>query len=60
MSNFAIYLIGTLLLAAGLAYGAFLLGLGPHWIAILALVIIGFGIMGAVKRTRLKEPSQID
>lgn len=57
MSNFATYMIGVLLLTAALAYGAFLLGLGPHWIAVGALLVFGLGVMGAVKRTRRREPS---
>ncbi len=43
MTNFVVYLIGTLLVVAGLAYGASRLGVSQVWIVAGALVIIGFG-----------------
>ena len=47
-----IYLIGTLLVVAGLAYGADRLGVGQVWIVAGALVIIGLGLMGGIVKTR--------
>lgn len=55
MSNFAIYMFGTVLVACALGYGAYLLGLGPTWVAIGVVVVIGFGIMGGVRKTRRPE-----
>lgn len=55
MSSFAIYLIGVILVVAALAYAAILLGAPPVWVAIGALLIIGFGLMGAVRKTRQKD-----
>jgi NADH:ubiquinone oxidoreductase subunit 6 (subunit J) len=55
MSNFALYLIGTILVVAGLAWGAAQLGIPQIWIIIGAVVIIGLGIMGGVSKTRQKE-----
>jgi hypothetical protein len=46
MTNFVIYLIGTLLVVAGLAYGASRMGVSQVWIIAGALVIIGIGLMG--------------
>ncbi len=57
MTNMAVYLIGTLLVVAGLAYGANHLGLGHVWIAVGALVIIGLGLMGGIVKTRQKDPA---
>lgn len=57
MTNFVVYLIGTLLVVAGLAYGASRLGISQVWIIAGALVIIGIGIMGGIVKTRQKEPS---
>jgi NADH:ubiquinone oxidoreductase subunit 6 (subunit J) len=57
MTNFVVYLIGTLLVVAGLAYGASRLGISQVWIIAGALVIIGIGFMGGIVKTRQKEPS---
>jgi NADH:ubiquinone oxidoreductase subunit 6 (subunit J) len=57
MTNFIVYLIGTLLVVAGLAYGASRLGISQVWIIAGALVILGIGIMGGIVKTRQKEPS---
>ena len=57
MTNFVVYLIGTLLVVAGLAYGASRLGVSQVWIIAGALVIIGFGLMGGIVRTRQKDPA---
>lgn len=54
MSAFSLYLIGSTLVAAGFAFAAYKLGLGASWIIIIALIIIGFGIRGGVKKTRVK------
>jgi uncharacterized membrane protein YdjX (TVP38/TMEM64 family) len=60
MSNFAIYMIGVILVVAALSYGGHLIGLNTTWIIIGALVIIGLGVMGGVAKTRRRDPSQAD
>jgi hypothetical protein len=60
MSNMAIYLIGVVILIAGLAWGASIAGLSSTWIAVGALVLLGAGIVGAVGRTRRPEHSPSD
>ncbi|PKL82075.1 MAG: hypothetical protein CVV24_11915 [Ignavibacteriae bacterium HGW-Ignavibacteriae-3] len=60
MSNFAIYSMGTLLVAGGLAWAAFKLGAAPVWITIGVIIITGLGIMSAVSKTRQKEKSDTD
>jgi NADH:ubiquinone oxidoreductase subunit 6 (subunit J) len=57
MTNFLVYLIGTLLVVAGLAYGASRLGISQVWIIAGALVILGIGVMGGIVKSRQKEPS---
>lgn len=52
MSNFAVYMIGIIIVAGALAYGAYALSVPPVWIGVGAAVILGFGLMGAVKKTR--------
>ena len=57
MTNLVVYLIGTLMVVAGLAYGAHRLGVSNVWIMVGALVIIGLGLMGGIVKTRQKDPS---
>lgn len=57
MTNFFVYMIGVVLVVGALAYGASLLGLNSTWVAIVALVGVGLGVMGAIVKTRQKEPS---
>lgn len=57
MSSFSLYLIGFVILIAGLAYGAYLLGAQPIWIATGAVVLVGIGIITAVSKTRRRDES---
>jgi len=55
--NFALYMLGVLLVVGALAWGGTRLGLSSTWIAIGALVIVGLGVMGGVVKTRHRDPS---
>ena len=57
MTNFFVYMIGVILVVGALAYGANLAGLSPKWIGVLAFTLLGLGVMGAIVKTRQKEPS---
>lgn len=57
MSNLAIYLIGIVMVAGGLAWATIKLGVSPIWVIIGLIIIIGLGIMVAVSKTRQKEKS---
>jgi hypothetical protein len=57
VSSLAIYIIGFVILVAGLAYGAQLAGVSTQWIAVGVLVLVGLGIAMGVTRTRQKDPS---
>ena len=59
MSNVAIYLIGALLVAGGLGYAVSRFA-GTTWALVVAAVVLGFGVMGAVKSGRAKEQSPED
>lgn len=48
MSNTPIYFLGLIILVAGLAWGAFTLGVPSTWIAISCVILAGIGIMSAV------------
>jgi hypothetical protein len=53
--SFGLYAIGFAILIGGLLYGAVLLHMPGHWIAVGAIVLIGFGILTGVKATRQKD-----
>ncbi len=53
--SFAIYVGGLVLVIGGLAYGAAILHVPTHWIVVVAVVLLGFGILAAVKATRQKD-----
>jgi len=55
--SFGIYLLGFIVLIAGLATGAYLLHVPPQWIGVGVLVLAGMGIVMGVSRTRQKDPS---
>ena len=56
--SFGLYLIGFIVVIAGMAWGAVRLGVAPVWIAIGAVVLVGIGILTGVTRTRQRDPAQ--
>jgi hypothetical protein len=54
--TFGLYLLGFILLIAGLAWGAATMGVSPIWIGIGAIVLLGIGIFSGATRTRQKDP----
>jgi hypothetical protein len=56
--SFGIYIVGFLILIGGLIYGAVLLHVAAHWIAVGAIVLLGLAILKGVQATRGKDPSQ--
>ncbi len=55
--SFGLYSIGFAIVIAGLTYGAYLLHIPAHWIAVGAAVLLGIGILTGVKATRQKDPA---
>ena len=55
--SFALYIVGFIVLIAGLAFGAHLMHIPPQWIGVGVLVLIGLGIMLGVTSTRQRDPS---
>ena len=53
--SFGIYILGYLLVIGGLIYGAALMNVPAHWIAVGAIVLAGLGIVTGVKSTRHKD-----
>lgn len=56
MSSFGLYLIGMVVLIGGLGYVAWLMHVPPQWIIAGVIVLLGLGIVGAVKHTRPRDP----
>lgn len=54
--SFGIYAIGFAIVIGGLIYAAYLVHMPAHWIAVGAIVLLGLGILKAVKATRQKDP----
>jgi protein-S-isoprenylcysteine O-methyltransferase Ste14 len=55
--SFALYLIGYLIFVAGVLYAEHLAHVHSRWMGVTALVLIGLGILTAVKNTRQKDPA---
>ena len=57
MSSFATYLIGFIVVIAGLAIAAYLLNVPTTWIAVGVIVLLGIGILSATSRTKMRDPN---
>ena len=53
--SFGLYAAGFAIVIAGLVYGAHLIHMPSHWILVGAIVMIGIGLLSAVKATRQKD-----
>jgi hypothetical protein len=56
MSAFMLYVLGFIILLAGLIYGAYLIHIPQTWIIVGALVVVGLGVMSAVSNTKRRDP----
>ena len=55
--SFGLYLIGFVLLVAGLAWGASMANVPAQWIAVGVVTLLGLGVMMGVSRTRQRDPN---
>jgi hypothetical protein len=55
--SFGLYAAGFAIVICGLIYGAHLLHMPGRWIAVGGIVLVGVGILSAVKSTRQRDPS---
>jgi len=55
--SFGLYVCGFLVMIAGLAIGAYLLHVPPRWIGTGVVVLVGFGILTGVAKTRQRDSS---
>jgi len=56
MSSFATYLIGFIILIAGLGFAAYLLNVPGTWIGVGIIVLLGVGVLMATNRTKPRDP----
>ena len=56
--SFGIYLVGIILVISGLVYGASILNAPTHWLVVVTLVLLGAGVVAAVKATKQRDPSR--
>lgn len=56
--SFGLYAVGFGIMLIGLVYGAYLMHMPGHWIAVGAIVLLGVGILSGVKATRQKDSSE--
>jgi len=56
--SFGLYAMGFAIMLGGLIYGAHLVHMPTHWIAVGAIVLLGLGILSGVKATRQKDPAE--
>jgi hypothetical protein len=54
--SFGLYAIGFAIVIGGLIYAAHLLHIPGQWITVGAVVLLGVGILQAVRVTRQKDP----
>jgi hypothetical protein len=55
--SFGLYAFGFAIVIGGLIYAAHLMHIPTHWIAVGAVVLLGIGILSAVKATRQRDPA---
>ena len=55
--SFGLYAAGFAIVIGGLAYAAHLVHVPLHWIIVGVIVMMGMGILSAVKATRQKDPA---
>jgi len=56
--SFGIYLAGIVLVIVGIMYAASLAHAPTQWIVVGGLVLLGAGIVSAVKATRQRDPAK--
>jgi hypothetical protein len=55
--SFTLYVLGFIIMVAGVALGAYYLHVPAHWIGVVVLIMIGLGLATGVANTRHRDPS---
>jgi len=53
--SFALYVVGFLIVIAGVAWGLVRLGLPSVWVVIISVILFGLGVLTGVTRTRSRD-----
>jgi hypothetical protein len=53
--SFGLYIIGFLIVIGGLIYGAVILHVPQHWIAVGGIILLGLAILKGAQATRQKD-----
>lgn len=54
--SFMLFVVGTLIVIAGVAWGLIRAGAPTIWVVIASIILFGLGILTGVTRTRSKDP----
>jgi hypothetical protein len=57
LMSFVLYILGLVLVIGGIAWALVAAHVATTYVAIVCLIVGGIGVMMAVSRTRLKDPS---
>jgi uncharacterized protein (DUF486 family) len=55
--SFTLWVLGFIIMVAGIALGAYYLHVPAHWIGVTVLVLVGMGVATGVANTRRRDPS---
>jgi hypothetical protein len=55
--SFLIYLTGFFILTGGIAWGLIIAGVPTLYVAIVSMILLGFGVLTGVTSTRGKDPA---
>jgi hypothetical protein len=55
--TFALYLIGFLIFTGGVAWALSTAGVSQQWVSIVAVILVGLGVLTGARSTRTKDPS---
>ena len=55
MPSFVLYLLGFVILSLGILFGAYILGVSLQWIGVIGLILLGFGVITGVAKTRRRD-----
>lgn len=55
MPSFVLYLLGFVILAGGILFGASILGVDSQWLAVIGMVLLGLGVITGVAQTRRRD-----
>lgn len=53
--SFILYVVGFLIVIGGVVWGMLRAGVSTPWVLIVAIIVLGIGILSGVSRTRSKD-----